>query len=169
MHKEILRLALLCLALALPDAAPAQERWATYSNDRFGTTIDYPSRFRPGRPPDNNDGLSFTAADGATLSVWGSLNVMEHDVAGLETFLRESADRGTQFTYRAAGKNWLVLSGTRDDRVFYKRYAFSHRNEIVNAFEISYPATLAAAYDPIVARLSKSLRPARGYQVKGTP
>jgi hypothetical protein len=63
--------------------ASAQENWATYRNPRFGTTIEYPARFRPGRPPDNNDGLSFAAADGATLSVWGSLNVMEYGIAGL--------------------------------------------------------------------------------------
>lgn len=166
----IVRFALLWAALTfLPDVAQAQDSWTTYRNTRFGTTIDYPARFLPGRPPDNNDGLSFTSADGATLSVWGSLNVMEHDLAGLESLLRESAERGERITYRATGGNWLVLSGTRDDRVFYKRYAFSHRNEIVNAFEISYPGSLAAAYSPIVARLSKSLRPGRGYQVPGKP
>ena len=42
---------------------------------------------------------------------------------------------------------------------------FSHRNEIVNAFEISYPSGLATSYDPIVARMSKSLRSGRGYQI----
>jgi len=144
--------------------ASAQENWATYRNPRFGTTIEYPPRFRPGRPPDNNDGLSFTAADGATLSVWGSLNIMEHDIAGLEKFLRESLDAGERITYRAAGRNWLVLSGTRGERVFYRRHALSHRNEIANGFEISYPGSLATRYDPIVARISKSLRSGRGYQ-----
>ena len=165
----ISRRTLLCAIVALPASVAAQEAssqeiWATYRNPRFGTTIEYPARFRPGRPPDNNDGLSFVAADGATLSVWGSLNVMEHDIAGLEKFLRESLDAGERITYRAAGRNWLVLSGTRGERVFYKRHALSHRNEIVNAFEISYPGSLATSYDPIVARISKSLRSGRGYQ-----
>jgi serine/threonine-protein kinase len=151
--------------LALPESAAAQqEAWTTYRNARFGTTIEYPARFRPGRPPDNNDGLSFVAADGATLSVWGSLNAMEHDIAGLEKFLREDLDAGERITYRAAGRNWLVLSGTRGERVFYRRHVLSHRNEVVNAFEISYPHSLATSYDPIVARLSKSLRSGRGYQ-----
>jgi hypothetical protein len=161
----ISRRTLLCAIVALPASAAAQqEAWATYRNDRFGTTIEYPARFRAGRPPDSNDGLSFEAPDGATLSVWGSLNVMEHDVAGLEKFLRESLDAGERITYRAAGKSWLVLSGTRGERVFYQRYALSHRNEIVNAFRISYPGSLATSYDPIVARISKSLRSGRGYQ-----
>ena len=54
--------------------------------------------------------------------MWGSLNVEEHDIAGLEAFLRESADADERITYRAAGANWLVLSGLRGDSVFYTRY-----------------------------------------------
>jgi serine/threonine-protein kinase len=182
MPAHISRRALLGAALAaIPVSAFAQPRktstdetstreiWKTYFNDRFGTSIEYPSRFKPGRPPDNNDGQSFTAGDGAQLAVWGSFNALEHDVAGLEAFLREDPKEGEKITYRAAGKNWLVLSGTRGDRLFYKRYLLSHRNEVENAFEISYPAALASAYDPIVARLSKSLRGGRGYQTEGAP
>jgi len=165
----ISRRLIVCFALFAPfPAAQAQEAWTSYRNPRFGTTIDYPARFRPGRPPDNNDGLAFTAPDGATLSVWGSLNVMERDVAGLEAFLREGK-QDARVTYRAAGKNWLVLSGVQADRVFYERHVFSHRNEVENAFQISYPAALAATYDPIVARISKSLRPGRGYQIDRAP
>jgi hypothetical protein len=146
-----------------------RETWKTYFNSRFGTSIVYPSRFKPGRPPDNNDGRSFTADDGAQLAVWGSLNVEERDLPGLEAFLRENAKEGEKITYRAAGKSWLVLSGTRGDKLFYARYVLSHRNEIENAFEVSYPAALAATYDPIVARISKSLKPGRGYQTTGAP
>lgn len=155
------------IALALPQAAIAQERWSTYRNDRFGTAIDYPSRFSAGRPPDNNDGLSFSASDGAAFSVWGSFNALEHDLAGLEAFVRENREKDERITYRAAGKTWFVLSGTRGDRIVYKRYMISHRGEVVNGFEISYPAELAKAYDPIVVRMSKSLRPGRGYQIEG--
>jgi hypothetical protein len=161
--------AISCGALAQPREIPTPETWKTYFNSRFGTSIAYPSRFTPGRPPDNDDGQSFTADDGAQLAVWGSLNALEHDVAGLEAFLREDPKEGENITYRAAGKNWLVLSGTRKDRVFYTRHLFSHKGEVVNAFQISYPADLAAAYGPIVARLSKSLHAGRGYQIKGTP
>src|SRR5581483_11497823 len=106
-------------------------------------------RFKPGRPPDNNDGQSFAADDGATLSVWGSFNVQEHYIAALEADLRENPEPNEKITYRAAGKNWLVLSGTQGDSVFYTRYLLSHRNEVKNGFRITYPASLAATYDPI--------------------
>lgn len=155
--------------VALPSIAAAQDKWTTYYNGRFGTSIEYPSRFKAGPPPDNNDGQSFTANDGAKLAVWGSLNALEHDIPALEEFLRDSDKKDEKITYRAAGKNWLVLSGTRGERLFYKRYVLSHRNEVENAFEISYPANLAEAYTPIVSRIAKSLKPGRGYQVKGAP
>lgn len=156
-------------ALAQPRETSTSEIWKTYFNSRFGTSIAYPSRFKPGRPPDNDDGQSFTADDGAQLAVWGSLNALEHDVAGLEAFLRENPEQGETITYRAAGKNWLVLSGTRKDRVFYARHLFSHNGEVVNAFQISYPAARASSYNPMVARIAKSLKPGRGYQTKGAP
>jgi hypothetical protein len=165
-----IRLLLLsALLMALPSFAAAQDRWTTYHNTRFGTAIAYPSRFKPGRPPDNNDGQSFTADDGAKLSVWGSLNVEEQDLAGIEKFVRDNLREGERITYRTAGPNWFVLSGTRGETIFYKRYVLSHRNEIVNGFEITYPASAASGYNPIVARLSKSLRAGRAYQVKGAP
>jgi serine/threonine-protein kinase len=169
---RISRRVLIVTTLAmLPGAAFAQaETWKHYANDRFGTSIDYPSRFKPGEPPDNKDGLSFRAPDGARLLVWGSFNALEHGVAELEEFLRESAnEKSDKITYRASGKNWLVLSGTRGDAIFYTRHLFSHKNEVENAFEISYPAALAGEYNPIVARIAKSLKGGRGYQTKGAP
>jgi hypothetical protein len=172
MPEYITRRALIGAALATISGgafAQPRETWKTYFNSRYGTSIAYPSRFKPGRPPDADDGLSFTADDGAKLAVWGSFNALEHDVAGLEAFLREDPKEGEKVTYRAAGRNWVVLSGTRGDRLFYKRYVLSHRNEVENAFEISYSAALATAYGPIVARLAKSLRAGRGYQTKGAP
>ena len=63
----------------------------------------------------------------------------------------------------------IVLSGTRGDKVFYTRHLMSHRNELENAFRITYPASLAATYDPIVARIAKSLKAGRGFQTKGKP
>src|SRR5262245_31556993 len=101
------RLLLASALAALSDYVAAAESWAMYQNARYGTTIDYPRRFRAGPEPDNGDGLTFTSPDGATLRVWGSLNVEEHDIAGLEAFLRDAADKDERITYRAAGANWL--------------------------------------------------------------
>jgi hypothetical protein len=42
---------------------------AHLSNDRYGTTIDYPASFQPQPPPDNDDGRRFESADGADFAV----------------------------------------------------------------------------------------------------
>jgi len=176
MQHQISRRALIGAALAIlasstfsPAFAQRRETWKTYFNDRYGTSIEYPSRFKPGEPPDSNDGQTFTADDGAELAVWASYAAMNRDLAELEASLRENLKDNEKITYRASGKNWLVVSGTQGDKVFYKRYLLSHRNELENAVQLSYPASLATTYDPIVARIAKSLKAGRGFQTKGKP
>src|SRR6185436_1797078 len=110
------------------------------------TTIDRPRGFRPGPKPDINEALTFTSSDAATLRVWGSLNVENRDIAGLEAFLREGRDADARITYRAVRANRLVLSGVRGDNVFYQCYLLSHRGEVINAFDITYPTALRAKY-----------------------
>ena len=39
------------LALCVTTSAAAQQRWATYANPRFGTTVDYPADLFPQRDP----------------------------------------------------------------------------------------------------------------------
>ena len=165
-RRDCLMLAAVGSAAATPSAA---EAWRTYHNPRFGTTIEYPDRFRPRPPPANGDGLSFSSDDGAVFSVWGSYNSLEQDLAELESFTRKNLGNDQSVTYTARGSNWLVLSGSQGDRTFYQRYLLSHRQRIVNGFEISYPSRLNVSYDPIVTRMSRSLRAGRGLDTEGNP
>jgi hypothetical protein len=156
------------LASCLAAPASAQD-WRRYSNPRFGTTIEYPGTFRPDRPPENGGGQGFTAADGAVFSVWGSHNVLEHDLKGLERFIREEATPGKRITYDARGTNWFVIAGVHNDNTFYERYLISHSGRIVNGFTMQYPSRLKAPYDPIVTRMSRSFRAGRGGDIDGNP
>jgi hypothetical protein len=165
-RRDCLLLSVIGLAVPTPLMA---ESWRTYRNPRFGTTIEYPDWFRPGRPPDNGDGLGFSSADGAVFSVWGSHNALEHDLSGLETFTRENLSKDQRVTYAERGANWFVLSGSQGNKTFYQRYLLSHRQRIVNGFQISYPSRLNVRYDPIVRRMSRSLRAGRGMDTEGNP
>lgn len=151
---------------AWPAAAQA---WRTYTNPRFGTTIEYPDSFRPGRPPQNGAGLAFSNADTATFSVYGSHNSLEHDLKGLEAFIREDRAAGERITYEQRGANWFVIAGTRGDATFYERYALSHGGKIVNGFVMQYPGRLQKQYDAIVTRMSRSFRAGRGADTEGNP
>lgn len=169
----ISRRLLVGIALTIPcnGFAATREAWATYRNTRFGTSIEYPERFRPARPPDNNDGQTFDSGDGAILRVWGSLNISNDDRATLERQMREDGQGSKEiYSYAAHGENWFVFSGRRGpDDLFYKRYLLSHRGAVINAFDIGYADALKTEYDPIVTRMSRSLKAGSGYQVKGAP
>lgn len=139
------------------------EIWLTYQNDRYGTTIDYPERFKPQPPPDADDGRQFKSGDGAVFTVSASYNALDFDLAGYQAFILEHRDADV-VTYQAHGKDWFVISGTRGTDIFYERHLFTHGAQMTEDFVLSYPAALRATYDPIAARMAKSFRPGKGFQ-----
>jgi hypothetical protein len=163
MRSKIIRFLAGLLLLAGAREAAA-ETWRVYANARYGTVAEYPAdRFRPGRPPDNGDGQGFTAKDGAELSIFGGLNINNDTPATYEQFLRSSGTDYQNVTYRASGGNWLVLSGYRDDTIFYEKYLFAKGKDVgvIHGLVVTYPRQAKAVYDPIAARMAKSLRASR--------
>lgn len=142
----------------------AQGHWSTYRNDRYGTTIDYPDSFKMQPPPDNDDGRAFKSADGAGFSVSAAYNALDFDLAKYRAFILQNLDPGAVVTYQANGADWFVVSGTRGGDIFYERHLLSHGGEMTEDFVISYPAAAKQTYDPIVARMAKSLRSGKGFQ-----
>jgi hypothetical protein len=138
--------------------------WRLYQNERYGTTIEYPPSFKPLPPPDAGDGRKFESADGGTFSVFASFNAEDYDLAKYRDFVLENLDAGSVVTYQANGSDWFVLSGTKGDDIFYEKRLLSHRGEMIEGLVISYPASLKATYDPIVAQMAKSFRPGNGFQ-----
>jgi hypothetical protein len=145
-------------------AAAAQERWATYTNPRFGTIADYPADIFTVRdpPPENGDGQSFHSSDGrAQLSIYGKHNA-EGDTP--QSYLEKYVDlQGV--SYRRTMERFYVISGTREGDIFYERCNFpENRDGIIDCVGVSYPAREKLAWNPIVKRLSKSLRAGRGIE-----
>lgn len=115
--------------------------WQTYTNARFGTTVDYPAdRFRPLPPPQNGDGQAFESTDGsATFRVWGSHNVLDDTPGsrmgstlgngGFET-VRNAALTGTG--------DGFTVEALRGGRLVLHRELF--RNGIIHGFEAELPA-----------------------------
>jgi hypothetical protein len=154
---RLLALAIFALLAILPRPAAAAAEWSHYANPRFGTFMEYPSaRFEALPPPENGDGQSFKARDGAKLAIFGSYNIDESTPASYETFLRwDDSGKYAHVTYRASGDDWLVLSGLRGGDVFYEKYLF--RGDTVHGLVITYPQALKAEYNPVAARVAKSL------------
>lgn len=155
MTRALLLLATLCIAAS----AAAQQRWTTYANPRFGTTVDYPADLFSQRdpPPENGDGQAFRSRDGGTrLSVWGQYNVNDDTP---ESYVKEIVEPDGGITYRQITRRYFVVSGLRKGDIFYQRCNFAAApDDVVDCFKATYPAAAKAAMDPAVARLSRSLR-----------
>jgi len=137
--------------------AAAQKSWKTYKNERFGTSIEYPAdKFIPQPPPENGDGLRFITTDGAEFTVSAINNVLNQNLAAIETAALKDRPLDERITHRERGANWIALSGTKANVVFYEGRLLSHRGKIINDFEILYPTRLRSLYAPIVARMAKS-------------
>jgi hypothetical protein len=142
-----------------PAPAATPDNWRTYTNPRFGTSIDYPAAFfRMEPPPENDDGRSFTTRDGRTrFIVFGSHNVFEKTLSELMEDDIAAAEEEERITYRRSGDDWYVLSGHRNGDVFYRKTMLSDGGAIVHTFEIAYVKALKPEFDEITVRMAKSL------------
>lgn len=149
--------------LAAPAAADSLSTdaggWMTYANARFGTRADVPPGMRAVDPPSaNGDGRVFADDQGASVTVYGSyaVGVVEPTFAAYKAWLlKAAADDGVAVSYKAEGPTWLVYSGRKGETVHYAKVVSGCG--AAHHVLLAYPLALKARYDPIVARLAKSL------------
>src|SRR5438105_209038 len=111
------------IAVAATSAVAAP---STYVNERFGTICTFPDEIFTNRQPepDNGDGQAWLSTDGASLTCSGILNIDDDTPEGFVAAEKASDEAGYKVTYSKSGKDWAVLSGLRDGRVFYERRLF---------------------------------------------
>jgi hypothetical protein len=63
-----------------------------------------------------------------------------------------------QATYEARGSDWIVSSGYRGDRIFYRRAMLACNNTKWRQIEFEYPASEKRLFDSFVTRTSYALR-----------
>jgi hypothetical protein len=137
---------------------PLGKGWERYTNERFGTMADVPRHLfglvEP--PPANGDGREFKAEDGAGLWIYGSFgpSVVTDTFQEYKAWLLKQNDLD-RLTYKAEGKNWLVLSGTKGTNIVYMK--IMEGCGAAHEVHIEYAAQNKKLYDPVVARLSQSL------------
>ena len=147
--------------------APAQrldaiERldWQRFAIPQFGTTVLYPAHiFTPVGDPELGVGQRFESRDGrAVLSVYSRRN------DGGETpamYLRNNIRvKGSDLDYKRVTNSFFAISMEREGSIYYSRCNFSHgRGGALHCFDLVYPQEEERAWDPVVTRISLSLRP----------
>lgn len=153
----------IALAIAASPATAAVSnihRWKNYDNARFGTHAEYPADlFKMRIVSDNGDGARWTSDIGAKLLIFGSWNSLKQTPDSYARSLAESnPQRYRRISYRLIRPGSLTLSGTVGADIFYERYVFGDPSGAIHAFALEYPILARSTLDPLVSRMSSSLR-----------
>jgi hypothetical protein len=145
------------LVQARPGAIVAA-RWERYVNTRYGVVIDYPADlFAIQPPPPDNAGREFiAAAAGARFHIYSHSNALEASVEELRT--EDVLDIGDASAARQAGSDWYQIIAVKDAETILRRVLLSDDGAMIHRLEIAYPTAAAAAFAPVVERMTKSFR-----------
>jgi hypothetical protein len=154
-------------ALSAVSGAEAQIRshqpaldWQTFVVPEFGTTVEYPASIFsvPDGKAEKGLGQRFNSADGrSVLTIYTRENAAGDTPA---SYLRTG--RGV-LDYERVTRSFFAISSERRGLIFYSRCNFSaEAGGAIHCFDLVYPQDEKRAWDPVVTRISRSLRPLDG-------
>jgi hypothetical protein len=155
--------ALFCIGIATP-AAFAAERWETHRNARFGYVLSYPSSvFEPQPPSEKGDGQTFLSKDGrAKIVVYATVNDERFSPAQYRSTILKQFAGYNEMDYSPRGKTWFVLSGFRDDVIYYQKVMFSCGERVINALSVTFPRKEKKFYEGLIEVMEDSFKPGSG-------
>jgi hypothetical protein len=149
------------LLLVLGEGARADIGWQRFIEPELGTEADIPrGLFSEAEPVERGFGQQFTSDDGqAVLAVYSLRNEVRRDRPSEYVRNNFKLPRRAMEYARITG-TFFAVSSVRGGQVYYSRCNFSHRSGgAIHCFDLKYPEREKRAWDPIVTRISLSLRP----------
>ncbi len=142
-------------------ATAATGGYQTYTNRRFGYTVQIPANFTSGDPPANADGLEFSSPDrSASVSLAGENNALNQTVE-IEYAQAQQLDSqdGTLVTYKVQHGNVFTISGLSGSRqnIFYDEVFVGPRSII--HMEWHYPTAQKPNLDATIQHAVATFAP----------
>jgi len=136
--------------------------WTTFSIPQFGTSVDYPTTVFSISEGESEIGTGqrFRTSDGrASFSIYSTANDAGETPV---TYLRNNLRRPrSALQYERVTSSFFAISEETKDTIYYSRCNFSNNDRTIHCFDLMYPFREKRAWDPIVTRISRSLRPLR--------
>ena len=151
-------LAIASLTVALTQPAEAQGL-RPYADPHFATRAQVPADWKLLPPDPRWTGSRFIAPTGESwLAVYGSPRRGENIEQHLRAVARAA---GEEITYLRRGPGWLVASGYKGKRIFYRKVVLGCGGGVFHHIAFAYPAPLKRPYDRLVTAVSRSLASGR--------
>ena len=154
-------LAVLGLAPAAAQTARLDVKdWQVFA-DQFGTRVDYPADVftHSGGQSERGIGERFRTPDSdAILEVYSLPNGPQFTP---ESFLRANLQLPrTELEYQRVTPSFFAISNVREGVIYYSRCNFSSSpRPLISCIDLKYPEAQKRAWDDVVTRISRSLRP----------
>ena len=139
---------------AEPAALPERTRaanWATYRNARYGFALRYPAGVFALDLGHSDDKVhTFVSRDGrAVLRILAAENTARMTLADVRSSLMKQRYAGASFDQTPRRDHWFALAGRRGESVFLERITFSCDGKAMHGWQMTYPASERATYDPL--------------------
>ena len=137
--------------------------YATYQNNRFGYSINYPQNsFIPQPESDYGDGCIFlNDMQQEVLRVFGRYNTPEDGPAvslaqQFNSDIKSATRQHKTITYKKLGKTFYVLSGYSNNTIFYQKTILLNGNFAYAILQ--YPVKEKAFYNRLIGPIFNSFR-----------
>ena len=138
--------------------------WSTYVTPQVGTMVALPAGiFMRAGSPKKGVGQRFETPDGrSSLSIYAFDNELRDSPAGyLERNLKVET---SAIEYKRITRSFFAISMEHNGMVYYSRCNFVTRDRAsIHCFDLEYPQLEKRSWDPVVTRISLSLRPLERY------
>jgi hypothetical protein len=138
----------------------AVKDWQVFIEPQSGTRVDYPADIFSHSSGQSERGIGerFRTADGeAILEVYSLPNAPQFTPDG---FLRANLQTPrTELEYQRVTPSFFAISNVRDGVIYYSRCNFSRGRALISCIDLKYPEQQKRAWDDVVTRISRSLRP----------
>lgn len=155
--------------VAVKDSVGKPKDYESYCNSRYNYCIDYPTIMVAQPEAGNGDGRVFlNPKDSATLTVYGTIGVdleTEVPIPLKERYLKDMQNikeesPNNKITYHKLGQHFFVVSGYKQDRIFYQKTIVTQDDNSQNpsfAYAIlEYPESGKEVYNKISEKVFSS-------------
>ncbi|PLS17482.1 hypothetical protein CVD28_13120 [Bacillus sp. M6-12] len=128
--------------------------YSSYTNGRFGFSMQYPTGLAMDPPPTNGDGARFYNEDFEVTAFAGHSNVISEGET-IESYYQDDINSiPVEIAYKRLAKDWYVLSYKENGRIYYKKVYFGQ--VAFNTFIISYSESMQETYGPVTEHIAKT-------------